>query len=98
MARYIDADLLLDKIGTVPLWTGYDPPYSFEVHLALVEIEKQLKGIIKAIPTADVVEVVRCKDCKFKKTMSDGKTLACLKQSAYRKPTDFCSYSERKTG
>lgn len=45
---------------------------------------------------ADFAEVVRCKDCKFKKLMSDGTTYACLKQQAYRKPTDFCSYGERK--
>ena len=64
MARYIDANLLLDKIGAVPLWHGYVEPYPFEVHLALVEIEKQLKETIKAVPTADVVEVVYCKDCE----------------------------------
>ena len=46
---------------------------------------------------ADFVEVVRCKDCKYKKIMSDGKTLACIRQSAYKKPTDFCSYGERRT-
>lgn len=45
---------------------------------------------------ADFVEVVRCKDCEFKKLMSDGTTYACLKQTAYRKPTDFCSYGKRK--
>ena len=28
------------------------------------------------LPTADVVEVVRCKDCRFVELMSDGKTYA----------------------
>ena len=46
---------------------------------------------------ADFVEVVRCKDCKYIQTMSDGKTLACIRQSAYRKPTDFCSYGEKRS-
>ena len=49
---------------------------------------------IEYAPTADVVEVVRCKKCKYVKRMSDGKTLACIRQSAYKKPDDFCSYGE----
>ena len=60
--------------------------------------QNTILGVVSTIentPTADVVEVCRCKDCKFVKLMSDGTTYACLKQQAYRKPTDFCSYGER---
>ena len=57
------------------------------------DIEKRCKSFKNK---ADFVEVVRCKDCKYKSIMSDGKTLACIRQSAYKKPTDFCSYGERK--
>ena len=62
-----------------------------------------INGILKAIrvldelPNADVVEVVRCKDCRFNKTTDyEGKN-ACIKQSAYKNPDDFCSYGERIT-
>ena len=46
---------------------------------------------------ADFVEVVRCVECKYIQIMSDGKTLACIRQSAFRKPTDFCSYGEKRS-
>ena len=49
MPRYIDADALLKRMRKDPL---------FE----LVEIYG-VSGVIEAEPTADVVEVVRCKDC-----------------------------------
>lgn len=43
---------------------------------------------IKNIPTADVVEVVRCKDCWKRYKLCFDKTL---------EDNDFCSYGERKT-
>lgn len=50
----------------------------------------------------DVVEVVRCKDCKhYTDNMNEdnlwkgycGKAISCFE---FRKSTDFCSYGERK--
>lgn len=57
---------------------------------------------IDSIPTADVVEVVRCKDCIHYyelepvclKIYSDGNVSADAWQE--RKPDDFCSYGEAK--
>ena len=51
--------------------------------------------VIDSIPTADVVEVVRCKDCKWFK----GGYLAnacILLGFAIREPDEFCSRGERK--
>lgn len=56
------------------------------------------KKTVDAIPAADVVEVVRCKDCKH-----------CIGPVCYNEhwesvgcpsvqPDDFCSYGERKGG
>ena len=51
-------------------------------------------------PTVDVVEVVRCKDCKFAKTQAlklNGEELR--KCDLHKRPcfvTDFCSYGELK--
>ena len=77
MARYIDAELLIENI---------------------VKIEDlrtlSTKTIGKAIsdtPTADVVEVVRCKDCKYQDE--------CLQKvdcEYVMKEIVFCSYGERK--
>ena len=60
--------------------------YGYDAIKILAEIEYA--------PTADVVEVVRCKDCKNIKTMCDGKIFACMRMQSYRDPTDFCSYGE----
>lgn len=46
------------------------------------------------LPPADVVPVVRCKDCKYNAT-----THKCLNPDSFfliPKDDDFCSYGERK--
>lgn len=55
-----------------------------------------LQEKVKLQPTADVVEVVRCKDCRYYKHTVIGDQMACVRQTAYKKPTDYCSYGERK--
>ena len=54
MARYIDADALKERFDR--LGKKYRMPES-GVNL--------LKRTVDEIPTADVVEVVRCKDCRY---------------------------------
>lgn len=57
------------------------------------------------VPAADVVEVVRCKDCKWWQ-MHEGMieaNVCCATFDYHGKeritvPTDFCSYGERKDG
>ena len=57
-----------------------------------------LVDIFAEIPTADVVEVVRCKDCKYFKMM--GTTPRCNfykgLATTVNSTTDYCSYGERK--
>ena len=58
----------------------------------------------KSVPTADVVEVVRCKDCKYfevyypikEKDKEPIKAHYCKLYNSDRKQIDFCSYGERK--
>lgn len=63
------------------------------------EIEAVQTDYIERLPAADVVPVVRCKDCKYGDYDSkpDG-AMVCLrtKDGFWRKETDFCSYGERK--
>ena len=73
MARYIDAELAV-KQKSEGLNAVYD----------LTDLEDYLAGI----PTADVVEVVRCKDCKH---WNNGD---CYRLELSL-PSDFCSYGER---
>lgn len=61
-------------------------------------IEEDFIAIIDDMPAADVVEVVRCKDCLYA-TERYGH-LNCINGVSYRnswnKPDDYCSYGERK--
>ena len=47
---------------------------------------------IKATPTADVVEVVRCKDCKY---FSEFQYCGVL---GFCEPNEYCSRGERRKG
>ena len=61
---------------------------------------------IKNIPTADVFEVVRCKDCEHKKEIHDcqkelysSSCVACSYHSGLiMDGNDFCSYGIKKEG
>lgn len=76
----------------------------------LLQIAKKLQGsafggplIVRAIeeaPAEDVVEVVRCKDCKHYKEWEDG-DITCsfwtVDWDVTTKPNAFCSCGERRT-
>ena len=81
MARYIDADLLIDKLKNTtgsPLVRGF------------------AAAMIDNTPTADVVEVVRCKDCKHYVAEYCTRDIKGRTNMFYMQPDDFCSYGERK--
>lgn len=95
MPRYIDADIL-KKHGWV-----------------LAKIKTDKNGVITKImsmqiddaPTADVVDVVRCKDCKYFLDEDEFDSLGmCLCEriarnyggEIYPERIHFCSYGERK--
>ena len=51
------------------------------------------KWLIEDIPSADVVEVVMCKDCKHRKLNDIG--YFCNYHGCEMLDADFCSYGER---
>lgn len=52
---------------------------------------------INAAPTADVVQVVRCKDCKY--FYQDGNIKACKHWNCHSTTYDaYCSYAKMKEG
>lgn len=75
------------------------------LHFEVCEALEQGNGLVKVSPihcgyykpTADVVEVVRCKDCKNARgnLMSIG-ICDCLKYRDMRQGDDFCNYGERR--
>lgn len=51
----------------------------------------------KRIPVSDVIEVVRCKDCRLAKESNDfDGWYFCKNNQMTHKPTHFCSYGERE--
>ena len=89
MPRYIDADALKYKIE--------QHSYPLSDRINSIENGMFLCGIYQAIDestTADVVSVVRCKDCKHYQTDILFNSNYCCGRR--RKPDDYCSYGERR--
>ena len=60
-----------------------------------------LREIIESVPAADVVPVVRCKDCKhaYINSFSAASGVAlCSSSAKVMQQDDFCSYGERRDG
>ena len=96
MAEYIDRDELLKELCTVSAPT---PSESWIVEKCIEKVNEQ--------PDADVVEVVRCKDCERAEMYNfydeDVPRLACVEKkngevcfATKVEPNHFCSYGERK--
>lgn len=88
MSRYIDMDAVICDLHTAPNNLRWDM--------------EDIEFWIESQPTVDVVEVVRCRDCKhytYKHSLPNVKnctTKHCTRSAhIYTKPTDFCSYGER---
>lgn len=90
MKRYIDANAIMEemdkyieqnftKLGMVV--DGNDCFY-------------KVKELLTEAPTADVVEVVRCGECKY--LYEDGKCDAFADFSIRPSASDFCSYGKRR--
>lgn len=102
MPRYIDADALKDRMlnyyECVNADTGKNN-YKGET-LMNYEVADMIEDCIDNAPAADVVEVVRCKDCQHWGGVTYG--FVCRKFSGMETKIcmgadHFCSYGERKT-
>lgn len=84
MAEYIDRFALIDAMQAYQYDAGKD---GFAI-MALIGIQ----------PAADVVPVVRCRDCKYWQDNNDGYPHEECRWGHGETPNedDFCSYGERK--
>lgn len=82
MSRYIDKDKLLDDLN----WFAPEPH------------KDSISDFIEEQPEVDVVEVVRCKDCKYYQDNNGGYPHPECRWSHGETPNedDYCSYGERK--
>ena len=84
--EYIERGVLMYRLGYYYGHTSGEPKYAYGV--ALKEVH--------TAPAADVVEVVRCKDCKHRDP--EDKLCEHYRNDHFwmRKDDDYCSYGERK--
>lgn len=83
--RYIDADALRAD------WLeNGDNEYVYDTNAFLESIDNA--------PTADVVDVVRCKDCKYyeQAKVNNKGFLICPASGMEITEADYCSYGERR--
>lgn len=80
MPRYIDAN---DFMMTLKQFT---PDRTVKIGAVTLALD--------AVPTADVVEVVRCKDCKWFNDF--GCAIWIVDESDKPRKDDFCSFGERR--
>ncbi|MBQ3045159.1 MAG: hypothetical protein IJD49_04330 [Clostridia bacterium] len=69
-----------------------------EASLIHTQEHNHILHIIDKLPAADVVEVVRCKDCIFCKYNEDADVYKCDRRgyfTEYVNPDDYCSKGER---
>ena len=87
--KYIDRDALINDFESDLIIRMFDNlkgaprPKTIDIADVIKRIEE--------FPTEDVVEVVRCKDCKF---YGNGDCSVQSVRSMY--PNDYCSYGERR--
>jgi hypothetical protein len=63
-----------------------------ELNVPISEVAIKIGQAIKKTPTADVVEVVRCKDCKYQDECLQKVDCEYLNREIF-----YCSYGERRT-
>ena len=89
--EYIERKALLQDIVETVVFSTKTGERNLEIEGA-----KKVIGRIQAVPTADVVEVVRCKDCRFWEGQKDIAQGLCLMRSAYPTGYWYCAYGIRK--
>ena len=86
----------IDKARVIGVLNQFKKEHSNLPSACLKMIDIAL-NIIKQIPTADVVEVVRCEKCKHKDVDAFTRTVCKRDFNIVEiKDTDFCSYGEKR--
>lgn len=94
MAEYIEREALLKDIEEErpENWTDSEAERQAENDFY------KYREIVEIQPTADVVEVVRCKECEHWIYWADEKRCICDLHCTHTIRDDFCSFGKRKEG
>ena len=100
MAEYIEREALLKEIDDLKKSPWYNDDYGFGTKQARHDgVHCVVDLCIRQAPAADVVEVVRCRDCKCYEIHKPSVTMNCERDSRLipMMPDDYCSYGERRS-
>ena len=95
MAEYIEREAVHRLVRSLSRYTWRNPDKS--KYRYTVDIDDVQFGIDK-IPTADVSEVVRCKNCKNYELMKSGNFHFCNEFGGRVTEKDFCSRGTKMDG
>lgn len=84
MSRYIDADAFMKSIRKIR------DMQNFKTNTNWYSAYDEFLDLIEDFPIADVVEIVRCKDCKW------FNQIVCKRMNRVMKSDGFCSNGERR--
>jgi predicted Zn-ribbon and HTH transcriptional regulator len=94
MSDYIERQKAVEALDGKIIVTGHKNAD------AVLQYMKDISDKIKALPSADVVQVCRCKDCKHfyfaDNRIPQEQRYVCEISGEIWKPDSFCSYGERK--
>lgn len=97
--RLIDANALDERFDKRIKWLRLDVHDQYSLGLYHGAVTD--KDLINEMPTVDAVEVVRCRDCKHRRTddcIFHIKGEPADEELLRKLDNDFCSYGERKDG
>ena len=107
MSRYVDADALYEKtaeweaqaLHMVDIHSHDEDNAEWKRWSTILTERSAFKFDIADFPTADVVEVVRCKDCRYWQDNQEGhypNELCPWDKGETPNEDDFCSFGERR--
>ena len=89
MSRYIDADALIKTVNE----------FIEFYNLGMLNVDSFVEAVVDMLPTADVREVVRCKDCKHARVHDYAPAECqyyCTLAVNYHSQNFFCALGERR--
>lgn len=99
MAEYIDREALLKELKDRHDIIMNAPDIEDATKWREAMCYNETFEVLKEAPTADVVEVIRCKNCEYWRIIGNGKAGSCQNKRAgggIRKAEDFCSFAKEK--
>lgn len=94
MSEYIKKEDAINKLADEYV---FDARSEYEGTFTRADFIDDAKETLADIPSADVVEVVRCKDCMYKHANKNNRQLTCNRRmlGAVR-PNDYCSLGAKE--